>query len=230
MDRRLNQIFQMIPKAGKGIIDVGTDHGCIPIQLALHEYPGTLIASDIATGPLNTAREAAKRAGVASRIEFIQCDGLSLCEPDQIDCIVIAGMGGDTICSILDQAEWLFSEEYYLVLQPMTRAEVLRYWLVHNDYKIVREAVICDSPHVYQIFCAAPGKSSSYTDVEYLIGDMSMKREGDSIDELIVQQRIMLGKKLRGLVNTEIETPTALFYKNIKNQLEQFRTNTCALL
>ena len=61
MNKRLDQLYQMIPKDGIGIIDIGTDHGSIPIQLAASGYAGTIYASDIVPSPLNAAREAARK-------------------------------------------------------------------------------------------------------------------------------------------------------------------------
>ena len=144
MTDRLNLLYDMIPRNGTGMIDVGTDHAQLPIALATHGYQGKLIASDIHEGPLRRAFSAAEEAGVSDRIIFLRCNGLELCKPGDIDCIVIAGMGGDSICRILDEADWLFSGEYRLVLQPMTHAEVVRYWLVHNEYVIETEAIACE--------------------------------------------------------------------------------------
>ena len=52
MNRRLQAIEQMI-HPGIGMIDVGTDHGYLPVSLAQHGYPGALFASDIGEGPLS---------------------------------------------------------------------------------------------------------------------------------------------------------------------------------
>ena len=59
MNKRLDLLYEMIPSDGLGVIDVGTDHGQIPIRLAKSGYSGNILASDVAEGPLNTARTAA---------------------------------------------------------------------------------------------------------------------------------------------------------------------------
>lgn len=61
-----------------------------------------------------------------------------------MDTIVIAGMGGDMICRILDEAEWCMSGKYKLILQPMTKQDILRYWLVNNGFEICRELIAED--------------------------------------------------------------------------------------
>ena len=103
MNKRLEAIYALIGE-GRGLVDVGTDHGYIPTALAQSGYAGNIIASDIKPGPLQAARRSAENAGVADKIDFLLCDGLDGCDPSAIDTIVIAGMGGDTICGILDRA------------------------------------------------------------------------------------------------------------------------------
>ena len=226
MDRRLLQLYDFIPKDGKGIVDVGTDHGLIPIRLALSGFGGRIFASDLVPGPLNTAIKAAETCGVENRIVFLLCDGLDLCPPKEIDCILIAGMGGDTICGILDRAEWLFASPYRLILQPMTKAEVVRYWLTHNEYMIDREAVISEDRHIYQIFSAVPGKSNRFMDAEYLVGSIAADRTGDPWTLLIEHQLQQTEKKLAGLdASGEIDCPAYQFYTSIRDQLKQLNSN-----
>jgi release factor glutamine methyltransferase len=56
------------------IADVGTGSGCIAVALA-HELPGAhVFATDISAAALGVARRNAERHGVASRIDFIECD------------------------------------------------------------------------------------------------------------------------------------------------------------
>lgn len=56
------------------IADVGTGSGCIAIALA-HELPAAqIIATDISAAALEVARRNAARHGVASRIDFIECN------------------------------------------------------------------------------------------------------------------------------------------------------------
>lgn len=222
MNRRLECLYQLLPVDGHGIIDVGTDHAQIPIQLAENGYKGNLFASDIAEGPLRTAHMAARSHQVEERIHFLNCDGLELCPPDAVDTILIAGMGGDTICGILDRAEWVFDGDYLLVLQPMTHAEVLRYWLVHNGYRIDLEAVIADSGQVYQIFTARLGKSSTYTDTEYLTGLRETARAGDPPFLLQKREKKRLEKIRDGLQKAgKGNSAEALFYKKILLDMEE---------
>ena len=190
MNKRLSAIAELVQN-GKGLVDVGTDHGQLPAQLAASGYTGALYASDIREGPLMAARRTAEDASLSDRIRFLLCDGLSLCPPEEIDTIVIAGMGGDMIVKILDEADWCMKEEYRLILQPMTKAEVLRYWLIYNEFAIEKETVVEDGGILYQIICARFGGKTDLSDAELFVG----KRELCLTPALYSRQlRVIIGR------------------------------------
>ena len=169
MDNRLMSLVKKIPH-GKGVIDVGTDHGYIPVYLAVNGYSGKIIASDINSAPLKTSMLNAKAADVEDKINFIHCNGLAKCPNRDIDTILIAGMGGDTICGILDRDEWVMNEAYLLILQPMSKAEVLRYWLVNNGFEIKSEELCEEGGRIYQVIVSRFGGFTELNDAELFTG------------------------------------------------------------
>lgn len=169
MNKRLELIASILPH-GRGFADVGTDHGYLPVYMAQHGYSGKIIASDINEGPLSTAVASARQAGVEDRICFRLCDGLDGCGSEELDTVVVAGMGGDTICGILDRADWVMSRDILLILQPMTKAEVLRYWLANNDFAICGEWLIEENGEIYQILSARFGARTPLSDAELFTG------------------------------------------------------------
>lgn len=198
MDKRLICIASHISH-GVGFADVGTDHGLIPAELAKRGYAGNIIASDINPLPLEAARATARAAGVEDRISFLLCDGLSLCDRDSIDTIVIAGMGGDMICRILDEAEWCMDERYALVLQPMTRPEVLRYWLVNNGFEIVCEDAAEDAGKAYQVIVSRFGGCTDLTDGELYIGRLALAADRELYMRLLKREIKSFEAALKGM-------------------------------
>ena len=199
MNKRLETIADMVQN-GRGLIDVGTDHGYLPVWLARRGYTGFLFASDINAAPLASARKTAREALVEDRIEFLLSDGLDDCPPEKIDTIVIAGMGGDLICRILDRAEWCLNEAYTLILQPMTKAEVLRYWLVNNGFCLAEEKLVRDGTILYQVIRAQYSQNMKLSDAELFAGAFeNIRREplcGEWLDSLILR----FEKEERGLL------------------------------
>lgn len=168
LSRRLESIKKYIPLSG-GVIDVGTDHGYIPISLCLNGYRGRIVASDLRHGPLDNAKQTASVNGVANKIEFILCDGLSGVSPDGIGTVVIAGMGGETIANILAAAPWTKADGRMLILQPMTKSNLLREWLFNNGYRVLTEE-LCENGPLYEIMTVTGGEDLPYSPAEKLIG------------------------------------------------------------
>lgn len=198
MTERLQKIAAYIEE-GIGFIDVGTDHGYLPAALAENGYAGNIIASDIHESPLKCAVKTAQAAGLEDRIRFVRCDGLSQCEPESIDTIVIAGMGGDLICRILDEAEWCLHERYRLILQPMTKCEILRYWLVNNGFGIESEELAEDGGTIYQIMIARFGGKTRLSNAELFMGKYALCQEKGRYLRLLALTRARMEKALRGL-------------------------------
>jgi len=171
---RLRAIADLVPEGGK-LVDVGTDHGYIPAVLLLEEKIFQAIASDIGREPLAHAVRTAETYGVpADRIDFRLCDGLAGIGRAEADCIVIAGMGGDNIVSILEAAPWT-KDGVVLLLQPMSKAEVLRAWLPVNGYAVTAEQLVADKGVIYPILTVSGGSMQSATEAQawggFLLGN-----------------------------------------------------------
>ncbi len=224
MNKRLKKIAEYIEQ-GSGFIDVGTDHGYLPAFMALNGYSGNIFASDLREGPLSSAKHTAEHSGLTDRINFILCDGLELCPDDRIDTIVIAGMGGDNICGILDRAEWCMDSKYKLILQPMKKSEILRYWLTNNGFTIEAEDLVRDSGMVYQVICARFGGMQSLNDGEIYTGKYELVCENPLFNDILQIQINRFEKTLDGLKKTGSEPYKAKIklYSEILFQLKEMK-------
>lgn len=151
-------------RQGSRVADIGTDHAYLPIYLVESGRSPSAIASDIRVGPADSARKNVAAAGLCDRIEVRLGDGLSGIAPDEVDDIVIAGMGGETIAAILQGAEWVKDAHYRLILQPMTRAEDLRRYLLTNGFEIDEERVVPDGRRLYTVMAATYTGANPVTD------------------------------------------------------------------
>jgi len=221
MNKRLSAIATLVNE-GKGLVDVGTDHGYLPAYLATSGYKGALFASDINEGPLQAARRTAAEAGLSDQIRFLLCDGLRLCPPKEIDTIVIAGMGGDMIVKILDEAEWCMNPRYHLILQPMTKAEVLRYWLIYNEFSIESETIVEDGGTLYQIISSRFGGSTELTDAELFTGKRSLNQDSELFESQLLRIIARFEKAVTGMHGRE-ENPRLCLYREILDQLSEMR-------
>lgn len=153
------QLLADLVQSGARVADVGTDHACLPVWLLLHGRVASAIASDLREGPLERARETGRIYG-AQDVDFRLCSGLSEIGPEEADTIIIAGMGGENIAAILSAAPWTADGLHTLLLQPMTHAETLRFFLSEHGYRITREALVRDRGAVYPCMEVKAGKET----------------------------------------------------------------------
>lgn len=169
---RLRRIAEAVPD-GARLADVGTDHAYLPVWLLREGRIPYAIASDIRQGPLEHARRTAEAYGVAAQMDFRLCAGLDRIAPDEADAVVVAGMGGETIVSILSAAPWLRESGAVLLLQPMTKAEVLRRWLAENGFRIASEHLVEAKGTIYAVLRAEAGASAPLTAAQAWCGAAS---------------------------------------------------------
>lgn len=140
---------------GKGTVaDIGTDHAQLPIWLIQNGHARAL-ASDINEGPCQRARTNIYAWGLHGKIKVKCCAGLDGIEDFAPDNIVIAGMGGEMIASILAASEYPKRSRCRLVLAPQSMQDVLRRYLYENGFKIDAETVVLDGGKYYQILAAS---------------------------------------------------------------------------
>lgn len=225
MNKKLSYINTLI-RDGKGVIDVGTDHGFIPISLASRNYPGTIIATDISALSLNRALDNAKIMGVYEKIIFLQCDGLSGCDSYDIDTIIISGIGGDNICSILDNAEWCWDSSYSFIFHAASKTEVLRYFLVNNGFEISAEHIIEDKRKLYSIIeTFYTGENQLYSDAECIIGRPDLVVHGaDKLPKLIEDEIAQYTKLISSLKSSDSDSVFCKTYFCILNELKALET------
>jgi len=153
---RLQLLADWVP-SGARVADVGTDHAFLPVWLVLHGKAVSAIASDLRKGPLSRGAETAKEYGVANRVELRLCNGLTGIAPEEADVVVIAGMGGENIAQILAAAPWTADGAHTMLLQPMSKMDILRSFLSCSGYEIVREKLVMDRGTVYPVMEVTAG-------------------------------------------------------------------------
>ena len=149
---RLLACADLVPPCRRAA-DVGCDHGYLAIHLLQSGAVESVIASDIHEGPLQSALHNAVRYGVREKMSFYLSDGVRKI-PRDFDCLICAGMGGDTMVSILEAAPWLRSERYTLVLQCQSKTPLLRRYLSDTGWAIDRETILRDGKFLYTVIRA----------------------------------------------------------------------------
>ena len=201
-DERMTLIYNLV-RDGKTVLDVGTDHAIIPIELVKNGKSPRATETDISTPSLEKGIKNISLAGLSEKISAYCTDGTLGVPLENVDDIIIAGMGGELIMKILSQDERLRSEKFRFILQPMTKPEELRRYLYQNGFAVISEQKILAEGRAYAvIFAEFNGKTVDFTDTDILLG-VTPNRENRA--DVIYAERLLsaLSTRLSGLNKAE---------------------------
>ncbi|USS92764.1 class I SAM-dependent methyltransferase [Fructilactobacillus ixorae] len=154
LSKRLQAVAALVPSVPK-LVDIGSDHAYLPAYLLQRQVIQTAIAGEVRQGPLANAQREITKLGLEAVMQARLGDGLTVLAPDeQVDVIVIAGMGGELITEILTRGQAQLRQHPVLVLQPNVDENVLRRWLQANHYQITAEQLVEDAGHFYEMLRA----------------------------------------------------------------------------
>ena len=204
-------------KKGERVADIGCDHGYLSIYLLINGIAQSVIASDVAEGPLQSAMRNAHRYGLAKKIQFCLSDGVQNI-PQDFDAMICAGMGADTMIHIFESAPWLKNDRYRLILQCQSKRPELRQWLYNEGFRIHRETLAKDGKFVYSIMEVVYDPGHSITPAQTYITPQLLEDNHPLLPEF--KERVLYGLRatVEGLSRTGGEKYDE--YKKILEELE----------
>lgn len=201
---RLKGILELIPE-NTSLGDVGSDHGYIPIEAVKKKNCPFAIASEIGLGPINNAKKSISQAGLSQKIQTRLGSGLKPYKPGEIETLVIAGMGGLLIRDILLESPQQVKSIKTFIFQPMVGQQILRKWLVENEFLIKKEILVKENSHIYEIFIAIHGKMEVADPLFYEIG-MCPFSPKDTVAKIFLDKKIEKAQKaIEGLKKSQNE-------------------------
>ena len=150
LSARLSAIAESLPEKSV-VCDVGSDHGWLPLYLLKNGLCEKAIVTDLNEKPLARAKQNLMQAGVDQKAVFVQTDGIDAVLSMKPDVFVIAGMGGETICGILNRAVHRIPVGTFFVLQPMTKSVELRRYLYQFGFRIRSERAVLENDKVFLV-------------------------------------------------------------------------------
>lgn len=221
MDKRLLTCASLCK--GNYVVDVGTDHGYLPCYMVKNGMCKKALACDVAEKPLASAKKHISEQGLNNEIKTLLSDGLQNVTYDGITDIVIAGMGGELILSILEKCEWIKNKELAinLVLQPMTKWDVLRKWLYENGFWVTNEKACEEGRFVYSVMQVQYiGKTPKYKmDLKYLYCGL-VDRSTEDGKKYIVRQAERLVTSGKGMMRDPEKYAIGLEMTELGNKLK----------
>ena len=175
INERLQKIGDLV-EANSFCLDVGCDHALLDIYLVRKNKNIKAVASDIAEGPLNQAKQNIEREHLENEIETRLGPGLKT-YTKEIDTIIISGMGGRNIIGICKEDPKVLKQITTLIISPNNYQEDVKRYLCKNGFYIENEEFVKEKKFIYQIIIFKKGKKK-YNKKDYFFGPVFLQKKG----------------------------------------------------
>ena len=166
LNNRLLKVASLVDEQ-RNIIDIGCDHAFLSIYLVQNKKTLKVIASDIKEGPLKHAKENIKKYGVNYEIKVKLGMGIEPIE-DDIDTIIISGMGGLNMVGILKYYPSKYQNVDTIILSPNSDTNIVRKEICKLGFYIDEELLVKENNIIYPIIKFKRGKKKyKYRDCLY---------------------------------------------------------------
>ena len=208
ISKRLQTIANYVPIGTDVVVDVGTDHGYIPIYLIKNKIANKCIACDVNPKPLSNAKRNISTYNMEDKIETRLSNGLSKIKVGEADVIIAAGMGGMLIIDILKENLAVVKASGLLILQAQLDIVEVRKYIHQIEFTIIDEKMVSEDGKYYTIIIAKPGNEPIYSDLEYMFGKKIIQAKDLVFKDFIlykIKQNELLEKSISNIQTQEVE-------------------------
>jgi len=218
LSKRLFAVAKEVPPNSK-IADIGTDHAYLPIYLFKNKRIKKAIASDINKGPLEKANNNIIKNNADAIIETRLGNGLEVLKENEVDTIILAGMGGMLIIDILKKRPDILKSIKRLILQAQLDQKELRKYLHSINYKIINEQLVYEENKYYWIITSEAGKEKYEKEIFYLYGKILIEKKDPLLKQYIKEEINKLNNLLR-LLNESLTNHAIKRKKEIEKDIK----------
>ena len=214
---RLSAIAGLVTR-GNRLVDVGCDHGYLPVSLYLDgKIPGA-IAMDVRKGPLSRAQEHISQYGLDAYIETRLSDGLEALKPGEGDTLVIAGMGGPLMERILTDGAEVRESFREMILQPQSDIPHFRRFVRKIGWQITEEEMVLEDGKFYPMMKAIRDQkcNESWTPLEEMFGKYLLQEKNP-----VLQQFLQRELRIRQNILTKLQKAETEETKKRRNEVEE---------
>lgn len=204
LSNRLETIASFVTE-GYVVADIGTDHGYIPIYLTKNGNCPRAYAMDVNKEPLSRAKAHIEEENAGETISCILSDGLHELPQDEVDSVVIAGMGGDLVVRILEQDFDKLANVKELILSPQSHLERVRHFLNDHGFRILEEEFLKEDGKYYVVIRAVHGKQHYNKECFYRFGEELILAKHPVLLEYLDQEYIKYSKIKESLTDDSKE-------------------------
>lgn len=208
LSARLKAIADLVEPC-EVLADIGSDHGYLPLELLKNGTIQSAVLSELRPKPLASAQSHFLAENLSDQAEFVLSDGLASVTGD-LDAIVIAGMGFETIIGIIERDLKRFKAIPQIILQSNTRVEAVRRFMHRNGFNLQAESFVQDRRHSYTVLKYAHQEHTDpLSETELLFGPYLIQSMNPDyrhhLERLLVQLR-----SIKDVASEELKTKEQL--------------------
>lgn len=210
LSNRLFQVASYLP-VGATFADIGSDHAYLPCYVCTKDKTARAIAGEVNEGPYNSALETVTKYELMDVIDVRLGDGLAVLQQDEVKQVVIAGMGGSLIRSILDKGKEKLLQTGLIIAQPNVDEHNVRSWFMDNRYEITNEVILEENGHIYEIIVGS--KVQEYvklTEQELLFGPILLENRDYIFYKKWHSERDKLARVINQMRNAKVQNHTKI--------------------
>lgn len=198
LNKRLKAITELIEPC-EVLMDVGSDHGFLPLYLLLNKKIKHAIIGEINQGPLEQAKKNFRDYANLS-VSYLLSDGLKQ-NNQKLDAVVIAGMGYETIEHIFLQDIEQFKSISQILIQSNTKNDQLRQFLNDNHFSIIDESIVKDRKYFYPVIKVKYDQNKQLLNKsEILFGPILIQKNTDIFKDYLlfqkgIEEKILVAQK-----------------------------------
>lgn len=228
-------------KRNDRVVDIGSDHGYLPILLLQEKGCSKVIVTDISPWSLKKAKKNIEKElpllSDEALLSYRLGDGLEVLSKGEANKAVIGGMGGLLISQILGKHIETALSFDKIIMQPRKNQGELRYWLYNNGFSITSEHLAQEGRFICEIIVAEKSNDqwdgplwSQESKIEYQIPSQLLLSEEQSLVEPFLIRKLdqerTVEKALGNLRNSDPGKKKIIAnrIKYLENLIAEFRS------
>ena len=186
LSKRLSTIASFVRSDAK-LVDIGCDHALLDLYLLQNNPKLKAIGVDVKEGALNQALNNVEKYNMKGKLDLRLGDGLEPVKKEEIDTVVISGLGSYKIVEILNNGLEKLTNVSDIVVQTNSDHYFLRKKVCLLGFYIAGETLVKENNIIYLVVHFKKGKKR-YSKKDYILGPILRIEKSKLYKENIIKE------------------------------------------